>query len=44
MTLKIETYFDGSGTKIRLIGRMQAVFGGVREADQVEEGVQWLTW
>ena len=24
MTLKIETYSDGSGTKIRLIGRMQA--------------------
>ena len=24
MTLTIETYFDGSGTKIRLIGRMQA--------------------
>jgi anti-anti-sigma regulatory factor len=24
MTLKIETYSDGTGTKIRLIGRMQA--------------------
>jgi anti-anti-sigma regulatory factor len=24
VTLKIETYSDGSGTKIRLIGRMQA--------------------
>ena len=24
MTLKIETFSDGSGTKIRLIGRMQA--------------------
>jgi hypothetical protein len=24
MTLKIETYSDGSGAKIRLIGRMQA--------------------
>ena len=26
MTLKIETYFDGSGTNIRLIGRMQAEY------------------
>jgi hypothetical protein len=36
MTLKIETYSDGSGTKIRLIGRMQAEY-----LEELEKQIKW---